>query len=360
MAAAPRKFGVISSIGAKYGFIDCPPVHASSGCQVFCPSVALQNFNVGDTVEFDLLYNPKGQPQASNVGPKSANREKNKTGGTDYDWQLPGGKGGRSFFGTIHSIGNKFGFIDCPPVQDKYGTQVFCPQRLLDGFSVGESVNFDLKFSEDGQPQAATLSRKGSGKGKWGGKGKETSTEGGRYFGTVCSIGSKFGFINCPPLEAQYNAQVFVPTALLHGISVGDKVDFQLMFNDKWQPQATHVSYKGYDNKGGFDKGKGKSTEKGNGKGKYDAGKGSGLESMLGSLYSVGSKFGFIECPAVRSQYGCQVFCSRALLDGITVGDEVYFDLVFNDNWQPQAANVSPGSPKHSKGGKGWNKGFGY
>eukprot|EP00928_Gymnodinium_smaydae_P080498 TRINITY_DN64184_c0_g1_i1.p1 TRINITY_DN64184_c0_g1~~TRINITY_DN64184_c0_g1_i1.p1 ORF type:complete len:365 (-),score=67.62 TRINITY_DN64184_c0_g1_i1:85-1179(-) len=358
MAAGPRKYGTISTIGSKYSFIDCPPVQ-KNGEQVFCPSLLLRGFDVGDQVEFDLIYNDKWQPQASNVGAKTF-VSKGKGGyskGKD-DWQLPGGKNGKgaqSFFGVIDSIGPRFGFIDCPPVQDKYGTQVYCPGALLSGFVVGEHVDFDLKFNEQGQPQAFTLNRKGfnnfhSSKGKWdggmkggwdsgskgkdsyGGKGYKNDKGGGKQgrFGTVYRVGKKFGFIECPD-----GTQVFCPTSLLNGISVGDTVDFDMTFNDNAQPQASNVYLKGY--------GKG-----GNGKSKGDKGGGKGYSSKFGTVSSIGSKFGFIECPPVEAQYGRQVFVPQALLHGISVGDKVNFDLMFNDQGQPQATNVSK-----KGGGKG-------
>merc|ERR1711874_581514 len=77
----------------------------------------------------------------------------------------------------------------------------------------------------------------------WGCKAGKTGK--GSFFGTVCSVGNKFGFIDCPPVEKQHNAQVFCPASMLSNMNVGDKVDFELSFNEKWQPQASFVSLKG-------------------------------------------------------------------------------------------------------------------
>merc|ERR1711904_233917 len=60
-------FGIVKEIKGHLGFISCTHVMEAWGKDVFCPATVLQNFGVGTGVEFELMVNAKGQPQASNV-----------------------------------------------------------------------------------------------------------------------------------------------------------------------------------------------------------------------------------------------------------------------------------------------------
>ena len=53
----------------KYGFIHCQDKKSEYGMDVFCSAGAVSGCEVGETVEFDVMLNNKGQPQAHNVKP---------------------------------------------------------------------------------------------------------------------------------------------------------------------------------------------------------------------------------------------------------------------------------------------------
>mmetsp|Transcript_140845 Transcript_140845/g.351142 ORF Transcript_140845/g.351142 Transcript_140845/m.351142 type:complete len:88 (+) Transcript_140845:3222-3485(+) len=60
-------------------------------------------------------------------------------------------------------------------------------------------------------------------------------------YGTLKWVGSRFGFIDSPEVKADCGQDVFVPTAALQGIEIGDQLSFDLSFNAKGQPQAGNV-----------------------------------------------------------------------------------------------------------------------
>merc|ERR1712187_405705 len=64
-------------------------------------------------------------------------------------------------------------------------------------------------------------------------------------------------------------------------------------------------------------------------------------QSFYGEIKCMASKFGFIECKPVMTQYGNDVFFpSSAAPPGCGVGDKIEFDLMVNQSGQPQAANL--------------------
>jgi len=413
--AVGQKFGTITTIGPKFGFIDCPPVKAQHGVDVFCHISQLSGFNVGDVVDFDFGFNEKGQPQAANLRPRGGAGKGGKAGGGKSmpvftGWGdggaasamgcgkagLGAGKGGGgmqpqakgngggalqtlevigdgfgeaiSFTGVISAAGPKFGFIQCPEVQEQYGCDVFCSGPLLAGFSVGEAVDFELALSDQGKPQACNVRRQGmpkarapaatmvpgGGKQMQGGVGKggckgvaggkmAGGAAGNRYFGTISAIGDKYGFIHCPPIKQQTGADVFVPSGFLVGLSVGDSVEFDLGYNDRGQPQAANISTitaskggaKGCKGgcKGGDMGGKGF-------KGKLAGGAVPTGETFQGSIVAIGPKFGFVACPQVKAQYGVDTFAPGAQLVGMNVGDFVEFELQVTPEGKPQARDL--------------------
>jgi len=60
--------GVVKSTSQKFGFITSDDITNLYGCDCFCLGEQLfGHFNVGDTVEFEVGINEKGQPQALNI-----------------------------------------------------------------------------------------------------------------------------------------------------------------------------------------------------------------------------------------------------------------------------------------------------
>merc|ERR1711924_1586 len=105
----------ITTMSDKYGFIDCPEVKAAYGCDVFCPAFA--GLAAGETVDFDLIVNDKGKPQASNVrvsdGSASASGIAVGGGGFGAKRSAPATLTGESHVGTIKTMSGAYGFIEC-------------------------------------------------------------------------------------------------------------------------------------------------------------------------------------------------------------------------------------------------------
>eukprot|EP00931_Biecheleriopsis_adriatica_P122193 TRINITY_DN97200_c0_g1_i1.p1 TRINITY_DN97200_c0_g1~~TRINITY_DN97200_c0_g1_i1.p1 ORF type:complete len:441 (-),score=74.52 TRINITY_DN97200_c0_g1_i1:174-1496(-) len=304
--------GTVSRVGSTFGFIQCPEAKALFEKDVFCPAAALHGFMAGDTVEFDLMVSQRGDPQASNV------KRKGEQLASD----------GQTAFGAISFLGPKFGFIDCPPAKEKFGADVFCPAAMLQGASVGDQVEFELKINEKGQPQAHNARPRGMGKAGQGGPTK---------FGTITALGDKFGFIHSPPVHAEYGQDVFVPASAIQGASVGEQVEFELVISPKGQPQAHNARPRsmGMLGKGMMGGGVALMSVKG--------GMGAcGGQTLSGTITAILEKFGFIHCPTVKAQYNQDVFVPASALQGASVGDQVEFELMINAKGQPQAQNARP------------------
>mmetsp|Transcript_10779 Transcript_10779/g.28826 ORF Transcript_10779/g.28826 Transcript_10779/m.28826 type:complete len:446 (+) Transcript_10779:74-1411(+) len=276
---------------------------------------------------------------------------------------------GESYFGIIESSGAKFGFIKCRPVEAKYGTDVFATSTSLQGFNIGDKVDFEVGVNEKGQPQALNVRGKGGGKGRdsgagasyggGGGCGGGCSKGGGKggskpmgsFFGHVETIGPKYGFIKCPPVFAEFGNDVFCPSAGLRGLSVGDKVDFELTVNQNGQPQAEQVRSKGYGK--GMDFGGG--CDFGGKGGGMVQGKPAG-RNFRGVVKSIGSKFGFIESKAVFQEHNSDVFAPIQELMACAPGEEVTFDLFISKD-KPRAANVVPSGVLNPGAGKATSTG---
>mmetsp|Transcript_66809 Transcript_66809/g.179899 ORF Transcript_66809/g.179899 Transcript_66809/m.179899 type:complete len:450 (-) Transcript_66809:38-1387(-) len=338
-----RNVGTIKAMRDKFAFIDCPEVKASHGMDVFCPAAAVQGCSVGDVVEFGLVFNSKGQPQAQNVSFKEYGDGGQYFGGCGSGG---GGGGGHSgFCGAIKVIGPKFGFIHCPYVTAQYGSDVFAPATAMAGMSVGDSVDFELKINDRGQPQASNLrlgmqwgGKQSFGGGVAGGKGKGKGRvgDGGPVFvGTISALGPKFGFIDCPQVEAQYGSGVSVPSVALCGFSVGDMIDFELTVSDQGQPQTYSVKPHSGDNQFAAPQ-----PVVSAGKGGPTVPQPRTIGEKFGSIKTIGEKFGLISCPEVKAEYGRDVFCPAIALRGFAVGDAMAFDLQVSEKGQLQAANI--------------------
>eukprot|EP00931_Biecheleriopsis_adriatica_P108009 TRINITY_DN8233_c0_g1_i1.p1 TRINITY_DN8233_c0_g1~~TRINITY_DN8233_c0_g1_i1.p1 ORF type:complete len:555 (-),score=92.02 TRINITY_DN8233_c0_g1_i1:191-1855(-) len=315
--APETKVGIIKDIGINHAFIDCPEVKEETGMDTFCPAKYLPGLKAGAEIEFELMFNDKGQPQASNPRQHVSPAPETK-------------------FGTIKDIGKNHAFIDCPPVKAKTGMDTFCPAKYLVGATVGDRIEFELTFNDKGQPQARNARSKGSGKHAKAGFAASTVRLDGQQFGTILEIGKHLAFIDCPPLKAATGMDVYCPSWSLAGASVGQLVEFDLMFNDKGQPQASNPRLK--------------SSGKGSNAGKVlktAAVKYPIAGSKFGTIMEIGKMLAYIDCPPVKAETGMDTYCPSRLLAGINVGELVEFELMFNDKGQPQASNPRPkGSSK--------------
>mmetsp|Transcript_149010 Transcript_149010/g.271183 ORF Transcript_149010/g.271183 Transcript_149010/m.271183 type:complete len:85 (-) Transcript_149010:36-290(-) len=69
----------------------------------------------------------------------------------------------RRFEGTVKSCGKEYGFLICEELMERYGKDTFTHIKLLDGYTVGDAVDFRVIVNDQGKPQAIDLHPAGSG-----------------------------------------------------------------------------------------------------------------------------------------------------------------------------------------------------
>ena len=161
-----------------------PPPSNVTACQDLesCPSVRARfgEANAGNTSDFQLSMNHKGQTEAKNLRQQSpaaqpacsiklelargsvgiASKRKGEVRSADRS----GGEtnataicAGQSFLGIVKAITEKFGFLTCEEVTQQYGHDVYFRSWMLPPwYKVGDQLAFDLVI-KNGQPQATNL-----------------------------------------------------------------------------------------------------------------------------------------------------------------------------------------------------------
>lgn len=161
-----------------FGFIGCPDL----GMDCFLAEKQKGDFEIGDTVQFEVTYNQQGKPQAQNlsalgggVGQAAAAH-----GGDAFDgwgaeawdtmpaitagikhastadaWDTAAQNSDEQYVGTIITFTPErhFGFISCPAL----GMDVFLSDKQLGSFNVGDTVAFTVTQNNQGKPQAQCL-----------------------------------------------------------------------------------------------------------------------------------------------------------------------------------------------------------
>eukprot|EP00746_Dinoflagellata_sp_MGD_P147859 gnl/MRDRNA2_/MRDRNA2_80170_c0_seq2.p1 gnl/MRDRNA2_/MRDRNA2_80170_c0~~gnl/MRDRNA2_/MRDRNA2_80170_c0_seq2.p1 ORF type:complete len:400 (-),score=84.42 gnl/MRDRNA2_/MRDRNA2_80170_c0_seq2:16-1215(-) len=296
MDPAVRFTGTIKSFAHTkgYGFVTSPQIQEQFGSDVFCHSAQLGSFNVGDTVDFAVLLNKEGKPQAFDLVPLNqqetmqamqnamqqsqprapltmkvvqplkkpspqlqgvgAGQNGSVAGKTHLPPQLDVATlTSQRYIGTMKSFSESsgFGFIACPDLFQIYGRDVFVHSKQCEGFAVGSDVSFSMILNKSGFPQAVDLSddvtspSPGSATeslAKGGALGKDDQGRD-RYVGVVKSFSPKtgFGFISCPDLFASFGRDTFVHHKQVEGFNVGDTVAFTQVFNKEGHPQAIEL-----------------------------------------------------------------------------------------------------------------------
>merc|ERR1719195_2577977 len=134
---------------------------------------------------------------------------------------------------------NKFGFIENPLVRATYNNDAFVPAMALQGFSIGDTVNFELVI-KNGNPQAHNV--RIAGPVNTGMIANNATPTGKAFNGVIKSKKENYAFIHCDTVKQAMNTDVFCPAAALRDSAEGDTVNFELVLNAKQQPQATNVS----------------------------------------------------------------------------------------------------------------------
>jgi len=154
---------IIAFTPGTYGFIRCEELYAIDGKDIWLHHKQVANFNVGDSVNFTLITNARGQAQAVDLQAAWSSSKRPR----QESW-VPEPTGDERYVGKIitYRPGAMFGFIQCDDTYTMYGKDVWTHQAQLGNFSEGDEVSFSLVLNKDGHPQAVNLVPAGGGKGK--------------------------------------------------------------------------------------------------------------------------------------------------------------------------------------------------
>lgn len=128
-----------------YGFIHCPELG-----DVYLRDAELQvgvsRPEVGQAMQFSVVYNSKGQPQASNVSWHKVN-------------QPPAFDVSRRFEGCLKSFSEDYGFVECAEAWEVFKRDVYISNDLMPatGCSLRQPVSFSIALNARNQPQAKSV-----------------------------------------------------------------------------------------------------------------------------------------------------------------------------------------------------------
>mmetsp|Transcript_87443 Transcript_87443/g.245458 ORF Transcript_87443/g.245458 Transcript_87443/m.245458 type:complete len:320 (-) Transcript_87443:95-1054(-) len=148
-----RVTGVFKSFNSDkgYGFFQCDSLSKDvyvassdfSGGEGPLPS------DVGRLAEFDLTHDSMGRPQAKNAS---------LAGGSTLLSSCP------LYVGSLKSMGEDYGFIECSEVFEQFGRDVYVPRRELNAIDwhLNQRLSFRLTLSAKDQPQAKAVEQEGA------------------------------------------------------------------------------------------------------------------------------------------------------------------------------------------------------
>mmetsp|Transcript_100002 Transcript_100002/g.283042 ORF Transcript_100002/g.283042 Transcript_100002/m.283042 type:complete len:357 (+) Transcript_100002:30-1100(+) len=298
-----RYVGVIKKFdkARRFGFIDCPDIHAKCGRDTFVSDMQIGRFVVGDQVMFRMTLNKDGQPQAQDLQDAAASAlEAAYAGGAEMGagaiepirplaapqaaaGLAPGGAGDGRYTGVIKKFSQekRFGFIECPELWAQFGRDVFLSDVQIGMFTVGSPVSFTLTLNQQGHPQAQGLQDaagaadggaaafQGAAFQGWASPeavvvpppAKRQRTEaaervpppvqlagyaaaaGARHIGVIKKFWpeNRYGFIDCPELHAQYGSDVFLSDKQVGPFQNGSRVSFTYEVKNG-KPQAYELA----------------------------------------------------------------------------------------------------------------------
>jgi len=133
----PLEDGVLKSFNAERGFGFITGACLDSDIFVLRSELPCGDdcFEPGRPLRFMLTYNRRGQPQAKSVTWRTAER----------------------FKGCLKSLGEEYGFIDCPAARELFNRDVYIariqlPKEVIDEPS--EMISFRIALNSGGHPQA--------------------------------------------------------------------------------------------------------------------------------------------------------------------------------------------------------------
>lgn len=324
-----------------YGFIHCVELNQLYGKDIFVHEQQLKGTGLGcnDRVNFQLMTNSKGQPQACHLTPADLGRD-----GADADVDVEG----VVFRGTIKKKGKEnHTFINCPETKVFYGQDVFVHPSKVGGFDVGDPVRFTVTVNTPkGQPQAQTLnsvlppeltmSRGSQGDlAEPGAPNYNNCT----HEGTIKSFDQDrgVGFIECEALTVMYGCDTTMDTKKFAGFQVGDAVRFSIRVvragGLDHQPQAVEL-YRVVPEPEPAEPEARDVAAAVDGPHRYD-----GVVKMLDSEKG----FGFIRCQDIHERCGTDVYVDKKDMKGLSVGLRVFFEAKTNAKGKLQAVQLDTG-----------------
>eukprot|EP00439_Symbiodinium_sp_Y106_P041233 s629_g5.t1 len=250
-SARPVPSGMMSSGFIKsfndsnnYGFIDCEEVKALYGCDTFMHGREFVGHYVGETVQFEVGLSLKGQPQAINVRsltdgcqqqemtPPPHKRQRLDTGRRTSP--AAPGQALMVLSGTVISVfpESECGFIDCKPVRERFGHDVFVTLQVLAQSLAGpgDLVAFGLSLSDDQKPQAANLLR------------LKCGTPGFALKGVFKTTANGHCFVECEEVKTFLDRDVYVGKEIASKLAAGSTVSFNAVLNREGKPNVSDAA----------------------------------------------------------------------------------------------------------------------
>jgi len=214
--------------------------------------------------------------------------------------------------GTIKNFNleKKFGFIESPDVTAQFGMDAFLSSMQIGNFQVGQTVSFAITVSAQGKPQAQDLQDAQGGQGigqnfsqQAGGMGQQ------QIMNLTGGLDPKDGWT--PALEQRM-------------------LDMANAGNDKDLDSLMALM-------GGMDGGGGVVPGGVPGAAPFTGDRAIGMINK----FDINKKYGFIDCPQLKTQFGYDAFLSAHQIGSFDNGMTVSFDYQLK-NGRPQASNLMP------------------
>eukprot|EP00927_Polykrikos_kofoidii_P078895 TRINITY_DN75695_c0_g1_i1.p1 TRINITY_DN75695_c0_g1~~TRINITY_DN75695_c0_g1_i1.p1 ORF type:complete len:408 (-),score=64.01 TRINITY_DN75695_c0_g1_i1:40-1263(-) len=326
LLAGQRLLGVIRSYSQAtgFGFIVCKETQELLGRDVFIQRQEADpvSATVGATVSFTIEMNKEGKPKARNVMLEVEGVQRGAPEGKPSDIvatqiaeEMSSAALEKSYVGMIKSYNqsNGFGFIKCDETFNIFGRDVYLQWSNVNGFGVGDWVDFKLNIDlEKGTPQARELRSPA--------EDKDDGKEG-------CGT-SGIGMVGMMGMMSMLG----LPLSLLAGCGPEERSQhFEAADIESHMPTAAGMSKAEWSQQMRTDRDKGK--ERG--------GKLAKLQELVDKkqrfvgivrCFNRARGFGFIGCDEAQQVSGSDVFLHNEQREDFDVGDVVSFAIEIRNN----------------------------
>eukprot|EP00928_Gymnodinium_smaydae_P046979 TRINITY_DN31323_c0_g1_i1.p1 TRINITY_DN31323_c0_g1~~TRINITY_DN31323_c0_g1_i1.p1 ORF type:complete len:479 (-),score=61.92 TRINITY_DN31323_c0_g1_i1:49-1485(-) len=306
-----RFVGKIGPVNPEKGycFLSCPEASEIFGIDVFLHSAQRGAFEVNQDVDFAVLLNKDGKPQAFDLTPVGA--------------PVASGKGWQK--GEAYGASGKQGWQKGDAPGQKGGQT-----SGYKGWQKGDAA-FSLK---GGYTSDYTKGKSSSWKGD-SGKGSGAVSEGERYTGTLTSFlpAKNYGFVHSEDIFAVYGKDLWLHGDQKGNFEIGDPVSFTLVLNKDGNPQA--VDLHPANSRAAARQPVVSSV-------RHAPSNTDGAERFVGTITSFYPQkgFGFIQCPETYAEYSKDLWVHHAQVGNFVIGDQVSFSVILNKDGNPQAIDL--------------------